>query len=79
MVAGKTGDGKLILNHAGKLGFEGVVPKTIDAPYAPGDRDLWPRPKRLSAGPIRQERGRILKRSCSAISPMKASSPMEAA
>ena len=30
-----TGDGELILKHAGKLGFEGVVSKTIDAPYAP--------------------------------------------
>jgi ATP-dependent DNA ligase len=29
------GDGELILKHAGKLGFEGVVSKTIDAPYAP--------------------------------------------
>jgi bifunctional non-homologous end joining protein LigD len=28
-----TGDGELILQHAGKLGFEGVVSKTIDAPY----------------------------------------------
>jgi hypothetical protein len=33
-----TGDGELILKHAGKLGFEGVVSKTIDAPYAPGNR-----------------------------------------
>jgi len=31
-----TGDGELILKHAGKLGFEGVVSKTIDARYAPG-------------------------------------------
>ena len=30
----ETGDGELILKHAGKLGFEGVVSKTIDAPYA---------------------------------------------
>ena len=29
-----TGDGELIMKHAGKLGFEGVVSKTIDAPYA---------------------------------------------
>jgi ATP-dependent DNA ligase len=28
----ETGDGELILKHAGKLGFEGVVSKTIDAP-----------------------------------------------
>ena len=37
----ETGDGELILEHAGKLGFEGVVSKTIDAPYAPGNRGLW--------------------------------------
>jgi bifunctional non-homologous end joining protein LigD len=36
----ETGDGELILEHAGKLGFEGVVSKTIDAPYAPGNRGL---------------------------------------
>ena len=28
----ETGDGELILTHAGKLGFEGIVSKTIDAP-----------------------------------------------
>ena len=27
----ETGDGEPILEHAGKLGFEGVVSKTIDA------------------------------------------------
>jgi ATP-dependent DNA ligase len=31
-----TGDGELILKHAGKLGFEGIVCKTIDAPYTKG-------------------------------------------
>jgi ATP-dependent DNA ligase len=40
----ETGDGELILKHAGKLGLEGVVSKTIDAPYAPGDRGLWRKP-----------------------------------
>jgi DNA ligase D-like protein (predicted ligase) len=43
-----TGDGKLILQHAGKLGFEGVVSKTIDAPYAPGNRGLWRKAKALN-------------------------------
>src|SRR3984885_9857509 len=42
-----TGDGELILKHAGKLGFEGVVSKTIDAPYAPGNRGLWRKAKAL--------------------------------
>jgi ATP-dependent DNA ligase len=43
-----TGDGELILQHAGKLGFEGVVSKTIDAPYAPGNRGLWRKTKALN-------------------------------
>jgi DNA ligase D-like protein (predicted ligase) len=42
------GDGELILKHAGKLGFEGVVSKTIDAPYAPGNRGLWCKSKALN-------------------------------
>jgi ATP-dependent DNA ligase len=43
-----TGDGELILKHAGKLGFEGVVSKTIDAPYPPGNRGLWRKAKALN-------------------------------
>jgi ATP-dependent DNA ligase len=43
-----TGDGELILQHAGKLGCEGVVSKTIDAPYAPGNRGLWRKAKALN-------------------------------
>jgi ATP-dependent DNA ligase len=43
-----SGDGELILKHAGKLGFEGVVSKTIDAPYAPGNRGLWRKAKALN-------------------------------
>jgi DNA ligase D-like protein (predicted ligase) len=42
------GDGELILKHAGKLGFEGVVSKTVDAPYAPGNRGLWRKAKWLN-------------------------------
>ena len=42
------GDGELILKEAGKLGFEGVVSKTIDAPYAPGNRGLWRKAKSLN-------------------------------
>jgi DNA ligase D-like protein (predicted ligase) len=44
----ETGDGELILKHAAKLGFEGVVSKTIDAPYAPGNRGLWRKAKALN-------------------------------
>jgi DNA ligase D-like protein (predicted ligase) len=43
-----TGDGDLILAHAAKLNFEGVVSKTIDAPYAPGNRGLWRKAKALN-------------------------------
>jgi ATP-dependent DNA ligase len=43
-----TGDGEFILKHAGKFGFEGVVSKTIDAPYAPGNRGLWRKAKALN-------------------------------
>jgi DNA ligase D-like protein (predicted ligase) len=43
-----TGDGELILKHAGQLGFEGVVSKTIDTPYAPGNRGLWRKAKALN-------------------------------
>jgi ATP-dependent DNA ligase len=32
----------------GKLGFEGVVSKTIDAPYASGNRGLWRKAKWLN-------------------------------
>jgi ATP-dependent DNA ligase len=41
-----TGDGALILKHAGKLGFEGVVSKKIDAPYAPETVACGAKPKR---------------------------------
>jgi ATP-dependent DNA ligase len=44
----ESGDGELILKHAGKLRFEGVVSKTIDAPYAPGNRGLWRKAKWLN-------------------------------
>ena len=41
----ETGDGELIRRHACDLGFEGVVSKTVDAPYAPGNRGLWRKSK----------------------------------
>ncbi|MGO9421289.1 non-homologous end-joining DNA ligase [Roseiarcus sp.] len=44
----ETGDGELIRRHAGQLGFEGVVSKTLDAPYAPGNRGLWRKAKCLN-------------------------------
>jgi ATP-dependent DNA ligase len=43
-----TGDGDLILKQAGKLGFGGVVSKTIESPYAPGNRGLWRKAKALN-------------------------------
>ena len=44
----ETGDGELIRRHACQLGFEGVVSKTADAPYAPGNRGLWRKAKCLN-------------------------------
>jgi DNA ligase D-like protein (predicted ligase) len=44
----ETGDGELIRQHACQLGFEGVVSKTVDAPYAPGNRGLWRKSKCLN-------------------------------
>ena len=44
----EVGDGELILKYAGKLGFDGVVSKTVDAPYAPGNRGLWRKAKWLN-------------------------------
>jgi ATP-dependent DNA ligase len=44
----ETGDGELIRRHAGQLGHEGVVSKTINAPYAPGSRGLWRKSKCLN-------------------------------
>jgi bifunctional non-homologous end joining protein LigD len=46
--AHQAGDGETIRRHAGALGFEGVVSKTIDAPYAPGNRGLWRKAKCLN-------------------------------
>jgi DNA ligase D-like protein (predicted ligase) len=45
--AHEAGDGEIVRQHACKLGFEGVVSKTIDAPYAPGNRGLWRKSKCL--------------------------------
>ena len=44
----ETGDGELIRRHACQLGYEGVVSKTADAPYAPGNRGLWRKAKCLN-------------------------------
>jgi bifunctional non-homologous end joining protein LigD len=42
------GDGELIRRHACQLGLEGVVSKTMDARYAPGNRGLWRKAKCLN-------------------------------
>jgi ATP-dependent DNA ligase len=69
----ETGGGELIRKHAGQLGFEGVVSKTIAAPYAPGNRGLWRKSKCLNRQEFvvvgwtdPEDRGRISARSCSA-------------
>ncbi|MBV8797686.1 MAG: hypothetical protein JO136_22345, partial [Hyphomicrobiales bacterium] len=80
-----TGDGELILQHAGKLGFEGVVSKTIDAPYAPGNRGLWRKAKALNRQEFvvvgwsdPEDHGLILARCCWVTIPTTASSSMRA-
>jgi hypothetical protein len=35
------GNGELVRRHACQLGFEGIVSKTADVPYASGNRRLW--------------------------------------
>ena len=46
--AHEMGEGEIVRKHACKLGFEGVVSKTVDAPYAPGNRGLWRKSKCLN-------------------------------
>ena len=41
------GEGELVRRHACELGFEGIVSKTVDAPYASGNRGLWRKAKCL--------------------------------
>ena len=81
-----TGDGELILKHAAKLGFEGVVSKTIDAPYAPETAACGARPKRSIArsssssdGQIQKDHGLISEHYFSATTAMTASLSMPAA
>jgi ATP-dependent DNA ligase len=38
----------LIRRHACQLSYEGIVSKTADAPYAPGNRGLWRKAKCLN-------------------------------
>jgi bifunctional non-homologous end joining protein LigD len=44
----EVGDGELIRRHACHLSYEGIVSKTADAPYAPGNRGLWRKAKCLN-------------------------------
>ena len=69
----ETGDGELIRKHAGQLGLEGVVSKTINAPYARATEVYGANPSASiarsslsSAGPTLKARGPISARSCSA-------------
>jgi bifunctional non-homologous end joining protein LigD len=41
-------DGPRFREHACKLGLEGVISKRADRPYAPGDRGIWVKSKRLN-------------------------------
>jgi ATP-dependent DNA ligase len=71
----ETGEGELIRRHAGQLGHEGVVSKTINAPYAQAtegygaNRSASTARSSLSlAGPTSKGRGLISARSCSVTS-----------
>jgi bifunctional non-homologous end joining protein LigD len=44
------GHGELLLEHAAKLGLEGIVSKRRDLPYFPGRHDSWRKIKCLRAG-----------------------------
>jgi bifunctional non-homologous end joining protein LigD len=44
----EVGDGELVRRHACQLGFEGIVSKTVNAPYASGNRGLWRKAKCLN-------------------------------
>jgi ATP-dependent DNA ligase len=59
----ETGDGELIFKHDGKLGFD-EVSKTIDAPYAPGNRGLWRKAKALNRKSSSSSAGPTLKDLC---------------
>src|SRR5262245_46298585 len=49
----EVGDGERVRRHACQLGFEGIVSKTADAPYASGNRGLWRALSHLaSKGPL---------------------------
>jgi hypothetical protein len=52
----ETGDGELIRRHAFQLGYEGVVSKTVDAPYAPGQPRLVAQGKMSKPPGIRRRR-----------------------
>ena len=84
--AHEMGEGEIVRKHACKLGFEGVVSKTIDAPYAPGIEAYGASPNvstgkssSSSAGPTPKDRGLTSARFCSATTPTTKSSSMPAA
>jgi ATP dependent DNA ligase domain len=79
------GDGEIVRKHACKLGFEGVVSKTVDAPMHPAtavcgaSRNASTGRNSLSlVGLTLKDRGPISARSCSATTPTTAVSFMPA-
>ena len=76
----ETGDGEVIREHGCPPGVEGIVSKTIDAPYAPGNRGLWRKSKCLNRQEFvvvgwqtPRDRGHISARFCWATTPTMAS------
>ena len=53
------GDGATVLEHACKLGLEGIVSKRADAPYRSGTRREWVKVNATALHPPRSPRNRM--------------------
>jgi ATP-dependent DNA ligase len=56
------GDGATVLEHACKLGLEGIVSKRVDAPYRSGTRPEWVKTKCATWREANRERYKLLEK-----------------
>jgi bifunctional non-homologous end joining protein LigD len=56
------GDGATVLEHACKLGLEGIVSKRADAPYRSGTRPEWLKAKCDTWRETNKDRGELFRR-----------------
>jgi bifunctional non-homologous end joining protein LigD len=56
------GDGATVLEHACKLGLEGIVSKRVDAPYRSGTRPEWVKTKCAAWREANKDRGELFER-----------------